>query len=102
MKGAEKIFGAFLLLVFLFCPFGAHAKEPTLAELQREIISTWLVTVEGEDRTRTLKITGSAQKSGDILLLEAIYGWSDGNQTSISGSLVVSESGARLLLNIAT
>lgn len=76
---------------------------PTISyaqQLQTELVSSWLVTVEGENRTRTLKITGAAQKPDGALLLEAVYGWTDGNQTPISAS--ATQTGQEAKLQFAT
>lgn len=84
-------------LIFLVFPGLSFSQQKTIVELQTEIVSPWLVTVEGEERTRTLRITKTVRKSDDALLLEAVYGWTDGNQTSISASIVQSGQDVHLL-----
>jgi len=69
----------------LFVFFGAlmaHA-QTSVAQLQTELISAWLVTVEGEVRTRTLRISGVEKKEEGKFLLDSVYGWTDGNQTVV-------------------
>jgi len=89
-----------LCFTFMFITPGmSTAQQRTLAQSQTEIVSSWLVIVAGEDRTRTLRISGATQKSGDTLHLEAIYGWSDENQTPISASLIHSGPNVKLFLS---
>jgi len=87
---------AFCLIV-LVLPGFSSAQQKAIAQLQTELISSWLVTVEGEDRTRTLQIIGATQKSDDALILDAVYGWTDRNQTAISASVVQSGKDVKLL-----
>lgn len=75
----------------------AVAQQKTITQLQTELLGPWLVTVAGEDRTRTLRIVGAAQKSDGPLLLEAVYGWTDGNQTPVPASANQSGEVTRLL-----
>lgn len=74
--------------------------QPSLTQLKTELISAWLVTVDGEERTRTLKITGVEQKDPGIFPLEAAYGWTDGNQTPIRAE--ISQTGSERTLLITT
>ena len=64
----------------------AHAQLPPV-QLQAELLSGWLVTVEGEARTRTLRIKGMEQKDAETFLLDADYGWSDGKQSPVRAEL---------------
>lgn len=86
-----------LCILFLVLPGISFSQQKTLVELQTDLVSPWLVTVEGEQRTRTLRITKTVRKSDDVLLLDAVYGWTDGNQTSISASVVQSGQNVQLL-----
>jgi hypothetical protein len=97
MKILTSAFLRALCLVVLVLPGISSAQQKTIVQLQTELVSSWLVTVEGEERTRTLRISGASQKSGDELLLEAVYGWTDGNHTAISASLVQSGQDVKLL-----
>lgn len=90
MKITARVYLYLYCTIMFITPGMSSAQQKTLAQLQTEMVSSWLVTVEGEDRTRTLKISGAAQKSEDTLLLDAVYGWTDGNQTPISASLMQS------------
>jgi len=80
------------ILAVLFCTLVSvsagisFAQEKTIAQLQAELISPWLVTVEGEARTRTLRIAGAALKADGMLSLNASYGWTDEGQFAITAS----------------
>lgn len=74
-----------LALMFLGTA-SAHAQS-TLVQMRAELLSGWLVTVEGENRTRTLRILGVEQKDAGKFLLEAVYGWTDGNQTAVKAEI---------------
>lgn len=74
-------------VAFMFLGFAMAYAQPSLAQLKTELVSAWLVTVDGEERTRTLKITGVDQKDSGIFPLEAVYGWTDGNQTPIRAEI---------------
>ncbi|MDP1653243.1 MAG: hypothetical protein Q8L56_11030 [Rhodocyclaceae bacterium] len=86
-------------VVFAFSG-AAFAQGMTLAQLQTELVSAWLVTIEGEERVRTLRITGATPSSENKLLLEATYGWIDGNQSSVVASVM--QSGQTTMLQFAT
>lgn len=90
MKTALNVLtGLFFAFMPLFGSTDVFAQTKPLAELQTELISPYLVTVEGESRMRTLRITGAAQKSDGALLLEATYGWID-NPPGVSPPVVAS------------
>ncbi|MCK9381763.1 MAG: hypothetical protein M0P95_11970 [Sulfuritalea sp.] len=82
-----------------------HAQTP-LAQLQTELIATWITTVEGEARTRTLRISSVEQKDAGIFLLTAVYGYSDGRQQGVEAEikqtaqertlLITTQSGSRI------
>jgi PQQ-dependent catabolism-associated CXXCW motif protein len=73
----------FWLLAAVTLPFSiveiAWAQVP-VEQLRSEMISPWLVTVEGEARLRSMRLTSLAEKTKDVFLVEATYGWIDGNQ----------------------
>lgn len=100
MKILESIFVLLFYTIISFSTGISFAQEKTIAQLQTELISPWLVTVEGEIRTRTLRITGAAQKPDGTLLLEAVYGWTDAGQSAIPAS--ASQSGQKNTLQFAT
>lgn len=74
-------------VAFLLLSITAANAQPSLDHLRSELISAWLVTVDGENRTRTLKITGVEQRDGGVFPLDAVYGWTDGNQTAVRAEI---------------
>lgn len=99
-NGIKTILFSLIVSLFLTFPETVSAQTELLAELRAELISPWLVTVGGEDRTRTLRITDAAQKTDGTILLEAIYGWSDGRQSPIKA--VISQTAQERKLTITT
>ncbi|MCL4681768.1 MAG: hypothetical protein KJZ92_10870 [Rhodocyclaceae bacterium] len=85
---------------FMSWGFAVAYAQPSLTQLKTELVSAWLVTVDGEERTRTLKITGVEQKDSAIFPLEAIYGWTDGNQTPVRAE--ISQTGQERMLLLTT
>ncbi|WP_291988492.1 hypothetical protein [Candidatus Accumulibacter sp. ACC007] len=97
MKTAASVrFRTFCMMVLVW-PGISFTQEQTIARLQTELVSSWLVTVEGEDRTRTLRITGVTQDPEGKLLLDAAVGWTDGNQVSVPASAIQSGQETKLL-----
>lgn len=82
----HRVLGRVAAAFMLFGAAMAYA-EPSLIQLRTELVSAWLVTVDGEDRTRTLKISGVEQSDAGIFPLDAVYGWSDGNQTAVRAEI---------------
>lgn len=74
-------------IAFMFLGFTVAYAQPSLSQLKAELASAWLVTVDGEERTRTLKITGVDQKDSGIFPLDAVYGWTDGSQTLVRAEI---------------
>ena len=99
MSITARVYLCLCFMLMFITPGISSAQPKTLAQSQTELVSSWLVTVEGEDRTRTLRISGATQKSCDTLHLEAVYGWTDENQTPISASLVQSGQEVKLFLS---
>jgi hypothetical protein len=82
----KNVFFGFLFAT-LFSSSGVFGQEKTLTELQAELVSPWLVTVEGENRTRILRIAGLTQKADGVFLVEAVYGFTDEKQTPIRAEM---------------
>lgn len=85
-------------VAFMFLGVSGANAQPSLTQLRSELISAWLVTVDGENRTRTLKITGVDQKDAGIFPLDAVYGWTDGNQTAVRAEINQTSQERTLLL----
>ena len=55
--------------------------------MQTGLVSPWLGTVAGENRTRNLRIKAVAQKTAETFLLEAENGYSDERQTAVKAEI---------------
>lgn len=86
MTTIKNVFFGFLFAMLLSSS-GVFGQEKTLAELQADLVSPWLVTVEGENRTRILRIAGLTQKADGVFLIEAVYGFTDEKQTPIKAEM---------------
>lgn len=79
--------------------FAQTATEGQASSLTAYMISSpWLATVDGEDRTRTLKVSGVKQDEPGTFRLDAIYGWTDGNQTSVRAEVIETAEKRSLLI----
>jgi PQQ-dependent catabolism-associated CXXCW motif protein len=58
------------------------------ADTAKELVSSWIVTVEGESRLRVLNVAGYAPKAPGTYLLEASYGFLDARQTPATAEYV--------------
>ena len=91
-----------LSIVVVVLPFFATqataAADAEIEKLQQALVSSWLVEVQGEARTRTLNIGGLEKQSDGVWRLDATYGWSDARQTPVKTSLIVLPSSYRLEL----
>lgn len=85
----------FSVLLVLFAPAAISQGKAILQSQsqsdQSDLTFPWfgLVTVADEDRTRTLRVSGSKQVESGIFELDAIYGWTDGNQTSVRAEMII-------------
>lgn len=78
----------------------AHAQR-SLEKLRQELIAPWLMTVQGEDRTRLLRINEIAEESPGSFLLNATWGFTDGTQGIVRVELIHSGKELRLLVRSA-
>jgi hypothetical protein len=101
-----SVYGAFIViknLARIAFAFGvlfveaAHA-QPAIAQMQADMIASWLVTVGGENRTRTLRIKSMEQKTPDTYVLEAEYGYSDERQTPVKADVALVDQERKLTL----
>jgi hypothetical protein len=88
------------MLAFVFFVAGSVHAQSTLAQLQTDMVSSWLGTIEGDAKGRTLRIKGVSQKTDGIFLLEADYGFFDGKQTSVKAE--ISQIGQERKLSLVT
>ncbi len=73
-------------------PARAQPINPTLADL----VNTWVVTVQGDTRQRTLKVTSVHKISADIFQADGSYGWIDANQDKVQLELTNSPIGLEM------
>jgi len=76
-----------IIAVLLLSCWQAANSQSTLPQLQADLVSSWLVKVDGEDRTRTLRINGVEQKAADTFDLDAVYGMTDERQTKVKAEV---------------
>ncbi|MCM8595184.1 hypothetical protein [Accumulibacter sp.] len=97
MKIAASVLFRIVSTMIFVWPGISFTQEQTIAHLQTELVSPWLVAVDGEDRSRTLRITGVRQEPDGKLVLDAAFGWTDGNQVSVPASAIQSGQETRVL-----
>lgn len=88
----------FRIIGFLFAAFLA-ATGPALSQTPADDLAdtAWLVTVRGEEKTRTLVIGDVVTKPG-ASSLEAAYGWTGGNMIPVKAEISQTASPRRLVL----
>jgi hypothetical protein len=77
------------------CVQVAHA-QATLAQIQSEFVSSWLVTIKGQARTLVLRVAAVTQKDGESFALDATFGFIDGKGSQLQAELAQSEKGRQL------
>lgn len=87
---------AAICVVLLHAP--AAISQDLQSKIDSLIDSTWLVRVEGDVRTRTLRIQGAAVTERGGRKLQALYGWSDIGQSAVSAEINVADGAMTLLL----
>lgn len=87
MKGIKTCILILFCLIITILSGTSFAQDKTIAQLQTELMSPWLVTVDGEHRTRTLKIKSVSQKTADSFHLDAEYGFSDGKLNAVQAEI---------------
>lgn len=89
IQGAVALMKVLVQFTVAFAILGTQQAnaQTTLAQLQTDLVSTWLVKVNGENRTRTLRINGIEQKAVDTFLLDAVYGMSDERQSTVKAEV---------------
>lgn len=101
MKTATSVLFRIVCTMIFVWPGLSFTQEQTIARLQTELVSPWLVTVQGQDRTRTLRIKEVREDPGGKLVLDAAFGWTDGNQISVPTASVI-QSGQETRLMFVT
>lgn len=92
------------LLVFLTAArvdvASAQSGQPAVNPPQNDLISSWVVTVAGEPRQRSLIIRNVGAAANGAFMLDATYGWRDGKLTQVRGEMT--QSGAERRLELVT
>ena len=83
---------------FAFAFLGFALSSPAwaqlfLADLQTKISGSWLVTVEGEVRTRTMVINTVAQKGEGAYVIVGTFNFSDGKPSPFKSGEILQSSG---------
>ena len=76
--------------------------QTTVTQLRTELVSPWLVTVEGEARTRSFKILELGEKSEGTFMVGATYGWIDAEQSPVRAEIAHSGTERRLRITTPT
>lgn len=72
------------------------AAQRSAEQIKAELASLWVVTVEGEARTRTLEIQTVTTQSETDFLLSSTYGWSDGARQPVTATASTTPKGLKL------
>lgn len=88
------------LLIVFHCASLAYSQDRGNAGLKADFVCSWLVTIEAEDRTRTLRINGATQNNTSTYVLDADYGYSDSKLTPVKAEVV--QRGDKYLLTLTT
>lgn len=86
-----------LFAIFLFAlPGISLGQTDGTSQIKEETTASWIIKVQGERRTRTLKVSNVSKKMDGSYELASIYGWTDGELTPVSVTLAVSNDGVKL------
>lgn len=72
--------------------------QPSSADTANLASTSWLVTVEGEAKTRTIVIAAANPKADGSTELVATYGWTGGNMNAVQAQLAQSGGQRQLVL----
>lgn len=62
-------------LLLVLSPLSSAAADVDDERLQRELISPWIVTIDGEARVRAMHVRGAQKRADNAWALDATYGW---------------------------
>jgi|GEM_PF-4768715 len=100
MTTTYRFFSALLAIGFGLFSGLCQAESKTAEQLQDELVSTWLVSVDGVPKPRILKINAITLKSGDVYTADSMFGLSEGNLASVKAE--VSQAPQELKLTLTT
>lgn len=72
------------------------AAEVDADGVQRGLVASWVVSVQGASRTRTLNVRSIEPKGEGIWALDATYGWTGGRQQAVKAEVSKGPGGFRL------
>lgn len=75
--------------------------QVSVEKLRQELIAPWLMTVQGEARTRLLRINEIAEESQGSYLFNATWGFTDGTQVVVRVELIQAGKDLNLLVRSA-
>jgi len=87
--------------LLLFVGGAVAQAQGSLEKLRQELIAPWLVTVQGEARSRLLRINEVSQDTEGSYLVSAAYGWIDGTLSIVRIELILSSGQRRLVVRTA-
>lgn len=91
-------------VVFALCALPVFSQEkaqdvPSIQRIRSEMAASWLVTVSGEERTRMLRVsTAKPGSTPETFVLDAVYGWTEGNLTPVKAEVVATAEKRTLLV----
>lgn len=91
---------AIFVAVFMF-GFIAHSRT-AIAQTPTDLIASWLVTVDGESRTRVFRAQGAEEKPDGSVALKGRFGLVDGNLGAASGDITNTPEGRKLILTTSS
>jgi hypothetical protein len=94
----SQCFKIIVILLSLSVSTRSAAADPDIERIQRDLMTSWIVDVDGETRTRTLNIRGAERKQDGVWALDATYGWTDVGQSAVKAELIAKPGGYRLEL----
>ncbi|MCK9380394.1 MAG: hypothetical protein M0P95_04920 [Sulfuritalea sp.] len=99
MEIKKTFLAVFFGTLFLFSVHPVFAQESTLAQLQTDLVSPWLVTIKGQARTLILRITAAKHRNDEAFALDATYGFIDGRQDAVEAEVMQTAKERKLRFN---
>ncbi|HOI95586.1 MAG TPA: hypothetical protein PK250_12845 [Syntrophobacter fumaroxidans] len=90
----SAIFAGIWILIFVLTSSASESAD----QIRSDLAALWLVTVEGESRTRTFEIQEAIQRSEGEFTLFSTYGWSDGFREPVNATARLTANGLRIEL----
>lgn len=84
------------VVLWFFAALQCFAADVESDGVQRRLVASWLVSVQGEPRTRTLNVRSIEPKGERIWALDATYGWTGGRLQAVKAEVSTVPGGYRL------